>query len=294
MANRRPPLRPIKPRRDPRSAPAPRATRGWEPVAAWYDELVGDRGSEYHREVVIPGLLRLIPPRAGARLLDVACGQGVVARAFAERGAKVVAVDASRSLIEAARERQSREDRGGRSGRASVDFRVGDARRLGDVGGAGSFDLATCVLALANLAPLAPVFAGVSAALAPGGRFAAVLMHPCFRIPRASSWGWDDEQAGQYRRVDRYLSSNHVDIRVHPGADPSQTVPAYHRPLEAYVNALSAAGLVIDRLEEWPSHKTSPAGPRKRALDESRDEIPMFLALRARRVVLIDTGRVSG
>ena len=46
--------------------------------------------------------------------------------------------------------------------------------------------------------------------------------------------------------------------------------------------ALGSAGLAIDRLEEWPSHKTSPEGPRKRALDKSRKEIPMFLALRAR------------
>ncbi|MGH7895822.1 MAG: methyltransferase domain-containing protein, partial [Candidatus Binatia bacterium] len=185
----------------------------------------------------------------------------------------------------AARERQSRESRGTRGARGTVDYRVADARRLGDVSEAGSFDLTTCALALANLAPLAPVFAGIAAALAPNGRFAAVLMHPCFRIPRASSWGWDEEHVSQYRRIDRYLSSNRVDIRIHPGADPSQTVPAYHRPLEAYVNALAAAGLVVDRLEEWPSHKTSPAGPRKRALDESRDEIPMFLALRARRAV---------
>ena len=28
------------------------------------------------------------------------------------------------------------------------------------------------------------------------------------------------------------------------------------------MNTLGSAGLAIDRLEEWPSHKTSPEGPR--------------------------------
>ncbi len=208
------------------------------------------------------------------RVLDLASGQGVVARALADRGAAVVAIDASASLVSAARERDERR---------GVEHRVGDARRLAELVPAASFDAAVCILALANMSPLAPIFAGVAHALRPGGRFVAVVMHPCFRVPRASAWGWDEERKSQYRRVDRYLSTAKVDIRVHPGADPGRTVPAHHRPLEAYVNGLGAAGLVVDRLEEWTSHKTSPIGPRKRALDESRDEIPLFLALRARK-----------
>lgn len=226
---------------------------------------------------MIPGVLRLLEPAEGMRIVDVAAGQGVVARALAERGAKVLALDVSPALVESARERETRDPRG-------VEARVGDARRLGEHVTPGSCHAAVCVLALANLAPLAPVFTGVAEALRPDGRFVAVLMHPAFRIPRASSWGWDEKREAQYRRVDRYLSASRVDIQIHPGSDPSATVASYHRPLEAYVNGLAAAGLLVERLEEWPSHKTSPAGPRKRALDESRNEIPMFLALVARKV----------
>ena len=43
------------------------------------------------------------------------------------------------------------------------------------------------------------------------------------------------------------------------------------------------AGLLIDALEEWPSHKTSTSGPRAAAENQARKEIPMFLALRARK-----------
>ena len=59
----------------------------------WYDQLVGESGSEYHREVVLPGVLRLINPQPGQRVLDIACGQGVFCRLLEKRGAEVTGVD---------------------------------------------------------------------------------------------------------------------------------------------------------------------------------------------------------
>jgi ubiquinone/menaquinone biosynthesis C-methylase UbiE len=49
----------------------------WGDVAGWYDQLVGEAGSEYHREVVLPGVLRLLAPQPGQKIIDIACGQGV-------------------------------------------------------------------------------------------------------------------------------------------------------------------------------------------------------------------------
>lgn len=57
----------------------------------------------------------------GRRLLDAGCGTGVLAVEAARRGAEVVAVDLSPSLIGLARQRTPR-DRGS----GSVEFRVGD------------------------------------------------------------------------------------------------------------------------------------------------------------------------
>ena len=259
-----------------RASRGARGARGWQHVAGWYDALVGERGSEYQEQVVIPRTLRLLETKAGERVLDVACGQGVVCRALAEQGVRVMGVDAAPALIEAARRRSA-------PGRPPIDYRVGDARRLAEVVERESFDAVICVLAIQNLAPLSPVWEGCRHALRPAGRLVVVLMHPCFRIPRASQWEWDDRAKLQYRRIERYLTSARTEIQIHPGADPSRTTPTFHRPLQAYVNTLGSAGLAIDRLEEWPSHKTSPAGPRKTALDESRREIPLFLALRARK-----------
>jgi ubiquinone/menaquinone biosynthesis C-methylase UbiE len=244
-------------------------------VAGWYDDLVGEHGSEYHQEVVIPRTLRLLAPAPGDRVLDVACGQGVLSRAVASTGARVTAIDVSPALIDAAR----RHETPGSGSR--IDYRVGDARALGDALEAGSFDTALLVLAIQNIAPLSPVWEGLHRVLRPTGRLIVVMMHPCFRIPKQSHWGWEDREALQYRRIDRYLSSTKAEIQIHPGAAPSQTTPSFHRPLQAYVNTMGSAGFAINHVEEWTSHKTSPPGPRKAALDASRREIPMFLALRA-------------
>jgi len=274
MSRKRTPFRPNRPAGQVRSQNTP---PGWEEVAGWYDDLVGERGSEYHRLVVIPRTLKLLEVRPGERVLDVACGQGVLCRALAETGAHVTGVDVAPALIAAAERRNP-------GGRSRVQYRVGDARRLEEVVHADDFDAAVCILAIQNIAPLSPVWEGCRRALKKSGRLVVVMQHPCFRIPRQSQWGWDEKQRRQYRRIDQYLSSSRTNIQIHPGGDPAQTTPSFHRPLQAYVNTLGSAGLWIDRVEEWTSHKTSPEGPRKQALDESRKEIPMFLALRARAV----------
>lgn len=248
---------------------------GWEECARWYDDLVGELGSEYHRRVVVPRVLRLLDVRPGERVLDVACGQGVLCRALARAGTRVTGVDLSRSLIEAAKRRDDRDS-------PQIEYLVGDARNLGALVPPASFGAATCVLAIQNIAPLSPVWEGCRRALETGGKLVVVMMHPCFRVPRRSEWGWDERAGVQYRRIEGYLSSRRVDIQIHPGAAPASTAPSFHRALQAYVNTLGSANLWLDRLEEWTSHKTSPAGPRKQALDASRREIPLFLALRAR------------
>lgn len=62
---------------------------------------------------------------SGRRILDAGCGTGAFALEAACRGAEVIAVDLSPTLVDLARERV-----GGDSYSGSIDFRVGDMRRL--------------------------------------------------------------------------------------------------------------------------------------------------------------------
>ncbi|MEK7873119.1 MAG: methyltransferase domain-containing protein, partial [Chloroflexota bacterium] len=87
---------------------------------SWYDALVGEKGSAYHRDIIIPGALRLLAPRPKESVLDLACGQGVFCRALHKLGVSVTGVDASERLIGLARSRSSRDIR----------YEVADARQM--------------------------------------------------------------------------------------------------------------------------------------------------------------------
>jgi ubiquinone/menaquinone biosynthesis C-methylase UbiE len=266
---KRPPRRSAK--------PASKSLRtDWGEVADWYDQLVGEAGSEFHREVVIPGVLRLLAVEAGRSVIDIACGQGVLCRVLAARGIEATGVDTAVELIRAARER----------GPVEINYQVGDAQKLSFLP-ASKFDAAACVLAIQNMNPLPPVFAGMARLLKPAGRAVIVMMHPAFRGARETSWGWDESSGAQFRRVDRYLLPRKTPIVTHPGLAPEQYTWTFHRPISSYVKAMRQAGLLVDALEEWPSHKLSDSGPRAAAENSARNEIPMFLAIRGIKVAAI-------
>ncbi len=222
-------------------------------------------------KVVFPGALRLLAPQTGKTYLDVACGEGTFAAMIAASGALVTGVDAARELVAQAQKR----------GVAGTKFLLGDAERLHEVLPKTVFDGAVCVLALQNIANLDAVVMHVGRLLKPGAPFVMVLNHPAFRIPRQSSWGFDEERKLQYRRIDMYLTSSEIPIQAHPGSAPTVRTLSYHRPLSAYVIALARAGFVIDAMEEWTSHKISDSGNRAKAENRARNEIPLFLAMRA-------------
>lgn len=150
-----------------------------------------------------------------------------------------------------------------------------------------SFDAVTVVLAIQNITPLSLVWQACHRMLKPNGRLVVVLMHPCFRVPQHADWHLDADARVQSRLVSKYMSSLDVLIKMHPshsaqGKKPPVTTH-FHRPLQSYINTLGNAGLYIDHMEEWTSPKTDEPGPHKAAKDAARKEIPMFMAIRARK-----------
>lgn len=242
----------------------------WGESAEWYSEYL-ERGEDtYQRQVILPNLLRVLGSKGDMRILDIACGQGFFSRAFAEAGASVTGADISKELVAEAK----------RLSPASIHYHVAPANDLSFAKNE-SFDAATVVLAIQNIEDMTGVFKEAARVLTPGGRLILVLMHPAFRNPGVSHWGFDEETNTQYRRVDAYLSATRSELLVHPGKKNSPVTVSFHRSLQDFSKALFKNGFMISRFEEWNSHKESQEGPRKAAEDTARKEIPLFLMIEA-------------
>ena len=188
-------------------------------------------------------------------------------RALSEAGADVTGVDASGALIAVAKSYPSR---------GPIRYLERDAALAGDL---GPFDGISAILCIQNMRHLAAVCAACARALKPGGRMVWVLNHPCFRIPRQSGWGFEEERV-QYRRIDAYASPASIPIVMHPGRKDSETTVSFHRSLADLSAAAFAAGFVLSGLKELMSNKESEPGPRARAENRARQEFPLFLAMR--------------
>lgn len=261
---------------------ASKSSKEWNEVADWYADLLTSSRNDLQTDLVWPGVLKLLEPLEGARILDVACGEGSFDRQLASHGASVTGIDESERLIDFANKLSNPEDPEAR-------FLVADARRLASLN-LGPFDAACSLLALMNIDDIDTVLRAIHDTLVPGGRFVGVVLHPSFRSPKRTSWGWEGRDAQdqrQYRRVDAYMSRSAIPIIMNPGAvaDGAEpvTTTTYVRPLQTYVQAMTQAGFLIDAIEEWTSPRESEPGPRAAEENRARDEFPMFLAIRAVR-----------
>ena len=103
------------------------------------------------------GVLALLEPRPGERVLDLGCGDGVLTERLVAAGCDVVGVDASQEQVTAARARG-----------LNALVMKGEALTF-----AGEFDAVFSNAALHWMRDADAVLAGVRRALRPGGRFAA-------------------------------------------------------------------------------------------------------------------------
>ena len=245
----------------------------WQHVEKWYDSLVTKEGHYYHKTLILPTLLNWLSLKRGDTILDLACGQGVLARHLPE-GVTYYGLDIAKPLIQKAKSYSKNPDH---------HFLVQDVEKPFNIDHK-DFDSATLILAFQNIKNPQKTLQNASTYLKKGGKLLLALNHPCFRIPRQSSWGLDEKKKLQYRRIDRYMSLMDIPIQIHPSKknEHASTI-SFHFPLSVISKCIFQAGFVITRLEEWCSNKKSEGGKAKME-NSAREEIPLFLGIECQKV----------
>jgi ubiquinone/menaquinone biosynthesis C-methylase UbiE len=247
-------------------------------MAEWRDERSGDDGDLWHRALIDPTLLDVIGDVRGLRILEIACGNGYLARHLAARGARSVAgIDASRPTIARALARERSDPRG-------VRFQVGDASHL-DRFAKGSIDLVVANMALMDIEDGAGTIREVARVLDPGGRFVFSISHPCFDTDDRSMWvverGISPDGTFSdtvWRKVRGYRDEGKRPVPWDVPRARTVWTDAFHRTLSTYSRYLRAAGLVISRLEEpAPLPEMLEGSPQGKYIAE----IPLHLVVEA-------------
>ncbi len=196
----------------------------WEHGAAEWTRWARSRELDHpFWELNLPAFLEIVPA-PGRLTLDVACGEGRVARELVRLGHDVVGVDSSPSLAAAARAQEP-----------SFEVHVADAAAMPLADGAA--DLAIAMMALMAIDDMAAVVREVARVLEPGGRFCIALLHP-FET-------WADADVASYFEATRYEK-----LVTREDGLGSMRFHDVHRPLRDYFDALADAGMLVERVRE--------------------------------------------
>lgn len=170
-------------------------------------------------------VLAWLAPKAGERILDLGCGDGVLTEKLVAAGAVVVGADNSEPLLAAARKR-------------GLDVRFADGQAL-DFG--PEFDAVFSNAALHWMTRADDVVKGVARALKPGGRFVA--------------------EFGGHGNIAAIVTALRA-IAVRHGKDPALAAGWFYPTPAEYRALLEANGFAVERIGLFPRPTPLPTGLR--------------------------------
>lgn len=218
----------------------------------------------FHRDQ----FLELLPP-PGRFTVDIGAGEGRLARDLSALGHQVVVIDATRAMVAAAR-----------AADPSIPALQGDAARLPLRDGIA--DLAVAFMSLQDVDNMPAAIQESARVLSAGGRLCFAIVHP---LNSAGSFTGDSPDSpfvipGPY--LDAFRYEDHIEREGLEVAFTSE-----HRPLQAYFEALTHAGFLVERLREPPVPDHATETPRARRWQR----VPLFLHIAAVKAKTSDSLR---
>ncbi|MDQ3687341.1 MAG: class I SAM-dependent methyltransferase [Acidobacteriota bacterium] len=233
----------------------PIALDAYETLAEAYAAAVDTKPHNAYYER--PATLSLLPEVKGKRVLDAGCGPGVYSEWLIERGAEVVAVDASPKMVGLAKRRLGE----------IADVRQADLSKPLNFLVSSSFDVVLSPLVLEYIEDWGSTFAEFYRILRPAGHFVFSVTHPFFDY--------------FYFNSSNYFETELVGSEWRGFGPVRVRMPSFRRSLGATLGPLTEAGFCLERiLEPKPTEEFKEADP-KHYKELSRQ--PCFLCVRARK-----------
>lgn len=253
--------------------------RMWDKNADTWTRLAREGYDTFRDHVNTPAFLDMLPEVEGMSGLDIGCGEGHNTRLLARLGARMTALDISKSFITYASNAEKENSDG-------IDYLLASAVELPFP--TETFDFAVAFMSLMDLPEHEKALGEAYRVLKPGGFLQFSITHPCFQTPR---WNWicDENgnevalECGDYffppkEEVEEWMFGDlPPDIKADAGAF---RVPIFRRTLSGWLNLLLEIGFSIEQLSEPFADEESVKRHPRLAMTRT---IAFFLIIRCRK-----------
>jgi 2-polyprenyl-3-methyl-5-hydroxy-6-metoxy-1,4-benzoquinol methylase len=238
--------------------PAIIAQSSYDQIATQYaqsQQRTTDNSFSWNHDLVIPNLLQVAGDVTGLAVLDAGCGEGVVARYLAERGATVVGIDLSARLLELAKAQKTAQN---------ISYAVHDlSQPLPPY--ARTFDLVVSNLVLNDVAEYEGFAVTLGAVTKIKGRLVLSLLNPYSAVMR--------------QKAESYFDTG----TATPYAWGEGQVFFYHRTMQEYIAAFRNAGCHLQSLTDVQMTPAMvarlPAASHEMPWFSMYDRFPFFVIL---------------